>query len=170
VIVGDGLAYVEEAAARGDRFDVVLIDSTDPVDAAVELFTEKFYRACGQLIGDTGILVPQSDSPVLCMGRTHANYQRLAGIFAHAVPYLGQTVAYPGGMWCFIAASNGVDARAVQWDDARMERLEPALRYVNRDVLRGAFLLPTYVRRGLAGEPGVDLPAISDDPETFESR
>jgi hypothetical protein len=46
---------VEEAAQRGESFDVILIDSTDPVDAAVELFTDAFYARCGDLLGDARI-------------------------------------------------------------------------------------------------------------------
>ena len=167
VIVGDGLAYVEEAAAAGERFDVVLIDSTDPVDAAVELFTDAFYSQCGKLIGDTGILVPQSDSPVFYMDRTKANFERLGGLFAHATPYLGQTLAYPGALWTFIAATNGPKVGSVPMPEARIEAMEDDLRYFNRDIAQAMFALPTYVKRALYNGPKHALPAMCDNPDDF---
>jgi spermidine synthase len=168
VIVGDGLAYVEEAAQRGEHFDVILIDSTDPVDAAVELFTDAFYRRCGDLLGQDGILVPQSDSPTFYMARSVQNFGRLQKLYRHATPYLGQTMAYPGGLWTFIAATNApvaVRDRAVAED--RIRAMEPALRYFNVELARAMFALPTYVRRALAGEPGLADPAMCDDGETY---
>jgi spermidine synthase len=162
VIVGDGLAYVEQAAKNGEEFDVVLIDSTDPVDAAVELFTEHFYRSCAKLLGDHGILVPQSDSPVFCIDRVKQIHDTLDEIFETVAPYLAQCVAYPGGYWCFVAATNGPAARA----SLRPERLEPfadRLRYLNAGVADACFALPQYVVHGIAGtRPSVPGRMISE--------
>lgn len=162
VIVGDGLAYVEEAAMNGEKFDVVLVDSTDPVDAAVELFTEHFYRSCAMLLGESGILVPQSDSPVFCIDRVKHIHDTLGGIFANVAPYLAQCVAYPGGYWCFIAATNGPPVRP----SVEPERLAPflaQLRYLNAGVADACFALPQYVLHGLAGtRPDVSDRMISE--------
>jgi spermidine synthase len=166
VIVGDGLAYVEEAAKAGRQFDVILVDSTDPVDAAVELFTETFYRHCATLLGERGILVPQSDSPTFYLGRVADVYRKLAAIFRHTSLYLGQVTAYPGGVWAYTAASQGTQVRS-GLDEARARRLEPQLRYANYEFLRAAFALPTYVQRGLAGATGGALPGLGDDPAGF---
>lgn len=165
VIVGDGLAYVEEHAAAGDHFDVILIDSTDPVDAAVELFTEKFYRHCATLLGDQGILVPQSDSPTFYLDRVVHVYQTLATIFRHTSLYMGQVTAYPGGVWAYTAASQGIDVGSAQQPgSSRVQALETVLRYANGPFIQGAFALPTYVRRALAGQPKSALPSLSDTP------
>lgn len=164
VIVGDGLAFVQEAAAAGEQFDVILVDSTDPVDAAVELFTEAFYQDCARLLGDAGILVPQSDSPSFNIDRVVAINQKLSSIFAHATPYFGQCMAYPGGYWTFTAATHGTQPGVDRIDDARFAAIEGALRYLNPGMARAAFAQPEYVRRALAGEPPLDMPAVSDDP------
>lgn len=164
VIVGDGLAYVDDAAARGERFDVVLIDSTDPVDAAVELFTPAFYRTCSQLISGGGFLVPQSDSPSFCIERVHAIAAALRDTFVHVAPYVGQTMTYPGGLWAYMAASDSIDASTATVDAARIESMEPSLRYFNRGLMRAAFALPTYVQRGIDGAPKSALPSLCDTP------
>lgn len=167
VIVGDGLAYVEVAAAQGVQFDVILVDSTDPVDAAVELFTEKFYKHCAALLGTHGILVPQSDSPTFYLNRVTEVYEKLANIFKHTSLYLGQVTAYPGGVWAYTAASQGVDVRVSLQRNARIAALEPQLRYANGEFIQAAFALPTYVKRALAGEPKGNLPGLGDDPTEF---
>ena len=168
VIVGDGLAYVENAVAAGGQFDVILIDSTDPVDAAVELFTEKFYRHCAALLGDTGILVPQSDSPTFYIDRVAHVYQTLATIFRNTRLYLGQVPGYPSGMWAYTAASNGIDlATAIDPTGPRVTALESVLRYGNGPFFAAAFALPTYVRRALDGAGKTALPTLADDPAEF---
>ena len=144
---------------------MILIDSTDPVDAAVELFTEKFYRHCATLLGDQGILVPQSDSPTFYLDRVAHVYQTLATIFRHTSLYMGQVTAYPGGLWAYTAASQGIDVGAAQQPaSARIQALESVLRYANGPFIQGSFALPTYVRRALAGLPKSALPSLSDTP------
>lgn len=171
VIVGDGLAYVEEQAAAGGHFDVILVDSTDPVDAAVELFTEKFYRHCATLLGNDGILVPQSDSPTFYLDRVAHVFQTLSGIFAHTSLYMGQVTGYPGGVWAYTAASQNTDVAArlrnAPEAAARAAALEPELRYANHAFIQGAFALPTYVKKTLAGAPKGQLPSLSDNPDDF---
>lgn len=165
VIVGDGLAYVEEHAAAGDHFDVILVDSTDPVDAAVELFTEKFYRHCATLLGEQGILVPQSDSPTFYLDRVAHVYQTLSTIFKRTALYMGQVTAYPGGLWAYTAASQGIDVGAAQQPASpRVQALEAGMRYANGAFIQAAFALPTYVKRALAGEAKSALPSLSDTP------
>jgi spermidine synthase len=150
IVVGDGLAYVSDAAAAGERFDVVLVDSTDPVDAAVGLFTLPFYQDCAALLGDTGILVPQSDSPVFCIDRVKHIHETLSGLFESVSAYIAQCVAYPGGSWCFIAATNGPSVRAgVQ--AARLEPFASELRYLNGEIASACFALPQYMVHGLSG-------------------
>ncbi len=168
VIVGDGLAYVEVAAAQGAKFDVILVDSTDPVDAAVELFTVKFYETCAQLLGEQGILVPQSDSPTFYLDRVGDVYDKLAGIFRHTSLYLGQVTAYPGGVWAYTAASQGIDVAGSIVRSDRTARLDPQLRYANVDFMKAAFALPTYIGRRLRGEPSRELPGIGEDPKNFK--
>lgn len=167
VIVGDGLAYVEVAAAQGGHFDVILVDSTDPVDAAVELFTETFYRHCAKLLGEHGILVPQSDSPTFYLSRVTDVYNKLSNIFRNTSLYMGQVTAYPGGVWAYTAASQTIDVKLNVQRNARIAHLEPQLRYANAEFIQAAFALPTYVKRALAAEPGLNLPSLGDDPTEF---
>ena len=62
VIIGDGVQYLCETR---EHFDVILVDSTDPVGPAVELFGKAFYLDARRVLGDTGIIVTQSGSPLV---------------------------------------------------------------------------------------------------------
>src|SRR5262249_23334471 len=46
-VIDDGMRYVAAcAAAGGRRFDVIIVDSTDPQGPGKVLFSRKFYAAC----------------------------------------------------------------------------------------------------------------------------
>ncbi len=64
VVVMDGLAYVEEAVKRGEHFDVVVMDLTDPYGSEVarKLYAPEFFEKLYQLVGDEGIVVTQAGS------------------------------------------------------------------------------------------------------------
>ncbi len=152
VRIDDGLAFVANAAADGEQFDVILVDSTDPVDAAVELFTEAFYRNCATLLGERGILVPQSDSPIFYLDRVAGVVHSLQTCFQHVSLYWGQVTAYPGGVWAYSFASNALKPRTITPSPARTAALEPHLHYFNRHLFHAAFALPTYIQRALHSE------------------
>ena len=155
---------MQAALEQGERFDVILVDSTDPVDAAVELFSEGFYRCCAALLDGEGILAPQSDSPVFHMARVKRIYDTLGSIFGSVKPYLGHCVTYPGGLWAFIAASDMGSSPSREVMLERLQALQGTLRYLNLAIFDAAFALPEYVRRALAGEPGLQDPSPADTP------
>ncbi len=59
----DGIKWVKEAEAGS--IDIIIVDSTDPIGPAEGLFNEAFYRDCLKALGSDGILVQQSESPLL---------------------------------------------------------------------------------------------------------
>lgn len=148
VIVGDGLAYVRDAAPGS--FDVILVDSTDPVDAGVVLFTEEFYRACHRALRADGILVPQSDSIVYYSDRVAGIAGTLRQIFSRVDFYTSSVPTYPGGLWSFAFASKGPHPH-MGIDAGRLEALEPACGYYNGALHRAAFALPTFLKRIVGG-------------------
>lgn len=60
VIVDDGIKYVNQ---HKNEFDVIMIDSTDPVGPAVGLFSKEFYKAIYECLKEDGIFVAQTESP-----------------------------------------------------------------------------------------------------------
>ncbi len=143
-IIGDGLAYVRDAPA--DSFDIILVDSTDPVDAGVELFTPAFYRDCHRVLRKDGILVPQSDSMFYYPERVKAIAKNLREIFATVDFYTTHVPTYPSGLWTFGFASKGPHPFD-NVDPNRIAVFADELEYYNAELHRAAFALPTRYRR-----------------------
>src|SRR5262245_37418075 len=59
-VIDDGMSYV---AAADRRFDVIIVDSTDPQGPGAVLFTAEFYAACKRCLSDGGVLVTQNGVP-----------------------------------------------------------------------------------------------------------
>lgn len=143
-IIGDGLAYVRDAPDAS--FDIILVDSTDPVDAGVELFTPEFYRDCHRVLRADGILVPQSDSMFYYPERVSKIAAHLREIFASVDFYTTHVPTYPSGLWTFGFASKGVHPYT-NLDPARVAVIAEQLDYYNIELHRAAFALPTRYRR-----------------------
>ena len=48
-----------------DAYDVVIVDSSDPLGPAVGLFREEFYRDVAGVLKSDGLMVAQTESPWL---------------------------------------------------------------------------------------------------------
>jgi spermidine synthase len=140
VIVGDGVDYV---ARTDSRFDVIIVDSTDPVGPGEELFTEAFYRRCRKLLRPGGMIVVQSGAPFYQPGQLQGVCRRLSSSFAAVRPFLAPVPTYTGGMLALVAA--GEDHKAlrppVKVLRERFQRVQPLTRYYTPEVHRAAFTL-----------------------------
>jgi spermidine synthase len=146
VLNTDGVAYVSERAP--DQFDVILLDGCDPVGPAKELFGEEFYRGCQKLLSEHGAFVVQSGSPFDQRDLFLAVVRRLQETFTHAHPYLGPVPLYSAGYWSWTFATQSADPLAI--DEQRAANVEENCKYYNREIHRGAFALPSDLRRALA--------------------
>ncbi|MBW2355859.1 MAG: polyamine aminopropyltransferase [Deltaproteobacteria bacterium] len=147
LIIGDGVAY---AAAGGETFDVVIVDSSDPVGPARPLFDAGFYRSVANLLADDGILVTQAESPFYDASLQQRMLAHQRSLFPRLHLYLFPTLSYPGGLWSFGFASRGL-CPVADFDARRLDAAGLALRYYNAAVHRAAFALPGLVLESLGG-------------------
>src|SRR6056297_3876027 len=63
LVFDDGLAWIRNA--EPGSLDVIIVDSTDPIGPAEGLFGPGFVADCFTVLADGGILVQQSESPLL---------------------------------------------------------------------------------------------------------
>ena len=136
LVIGDGLAYLRDVT---EPFDVILVDSTDPVGPAEGLISEEFYRLCASALAPDGLLAMQTGSPLLMREELDAAAARMRNVFPIVETYLGHVPAYPGVLWSFTVGSKQLDPRE--------PRREPpaGTRYYTPDGHRGAFALPAYL-------------------------
>ncbi len=141
---GDGIAWMKEAVPGS--IDVIIIDSTDPVGPAEGLFGKKFYLDCIKALKPNGMLVQQSESPLLHLELIKEMHQAMkdAG-FAETTMLHFPQVIYPSGWWSGSIALKKAGSMVERLGDA--DHLDT--QYYNRDTHKGAFALPTYVKKAI---------------------
>ena len=144
LVIGDGV----ELVSRGEpRFDVIAVDSTDPIGPGEVLFTESFYRACRSSLAPGGVLVTQNGVPFLQGGELTGTMKDLRGIFADAACYLATVPTYVGGPMAFGWGTDDPELRRTP-AETLTERFAASgieTRYYTPAVHRAAFDLPGYV-------------------------
>ncbi|TFG97711.1 MAG: polyamine aminopropyltransferase [Calditrichales bacterium] len=150
--IDDGIKYVTNAP--DESFDVVIVDSTDPIGPAEGLFSEKFYRDVYRILTPNGLMVTQSESPRFNVAVFQEIYQTYRKIFdpANVHCYLAFIPIYPSGMWSFSYCAKGDLHPLHNFDQKRYEsvRKEHNLQYYSNEVHKGAFALPGFVKELLA--------------------
>lgn len=148
LIVDDGIKYVNEAA--DGSFDLVIVDSTDPVGPAEGLFSVDFYKEVYRILTSDGIMITQSESPRFNSKVFKEIYQTYRGIFGQDKVhcYLAYIPTYPTGMWSFSYSSKGSAHPLTQKSKAEIEAFVKTaqLKYYNADLHQAAFALPTFVK------------------------
>jgi spermidine synthase len=151
IVIADGTKFVAET---DERFDVIMVDSTDPIGPGAVLFTKEFYTDCQRCVAPGGILVTQNGLPFLqaCELKQSVGYFR--GLFRDAFAYLATTPSYFGGPMSFGWATDNAKLRWLK--RGKIERRYDKAgafptRYWRPDVHVAAFALPTYVRELVEG-------------------
>ncbi|HLT58233.1 MAG: polyamine aminopropyltransferase [Limnochordales bacterium] len=138
VRIADGVQHIRTAVAE---YDVVIIDSTEPIGAAIGLFSPEFYRDVAKALRDDGIMVAQTESPFFNQDLIRQSYAGIRDAFPVARLYLASVPTYPSGLWSFTLGSKRYDPLAV--DPASIPPLDT--RYYTPQVHHAAFQLPRFV-------------------------
>lgn len=151
VIVGDGIDYVRHAADGG--FDVIIVDSTDPVGVGEVLFSDDFYANAARVLAAGGLIVNQCGVPFMQADELRTTSARRARFFAHVGAYVVAVPTYVGGFMTlgFAAKQPGLDAVPVATLRARAEAagILGSTEYWTPELQAGAFHLPPYIARYL---------------------
>lgn len=139
IMVGDGIAHVKE---KKDYYDVIIVDSTDPIGPAVGLFAKEFYQAVHGALKEDGLFVAQSESPFLHAGLIRDVQHAVGSIFKHTRLYLSHIPTYPSGMWSHTIGSKKYDPQHAEPAD-RFQGMET--KYYTPGIHVGAFMLPRFV-------------------------
>ena len=143
--IGDGFDYVRAATGR---FDLIVLDLTDPGGPSESLYTADFYRACAARLNPGGAMSLHIASPIAHPERIRAALAHLRPAFQLVTPYLTSIPLY-GGMWMMACASATLDPLSMTADeiDRRIAaRGLPKLEYYNGDMHRAGLALPNFVR------------------------
>jgi spermidine synthase len=144
VLIEDGMAFMRDSK---DRFDVVIVDSTDPMGPSVPLFGDGFYSDVRRRLTERGIVVCQSGVGFMQPDEATSTYARLRRLFADATLYMTQVPTYAAGLMLLGWGSNSGEPRATplatlerRWREAGL-----ATRYYSPAIHAAAFALPPYL-------------------------
>jgi spermidine synthase len=143
LIIGDGVEYVKNSR---EIFDVILVDSTDPIGPATPLFGLDFYRGISARLGPEGIVVAQGESPFYDFAMQETLIKIAAELFPVRGFYNFNNQTYPGGLWSFMFASKGPHPTR----DFKSARIPEPTLYYNSEIHPAAFALPQYQKLRLA--------------------
>lgn len=146
--VADGFAYLD---AHPAQYDVIIVDSTDPVPLTSEgvtgpaepLFTPEFYGKLHGALRPGGLVAIQSENPFYSPRLLAKMHRELSAVFARKFLYSANIPTYPGGYWTFTIASDEVDFTNFQINPA--PPFLESLRYFQPAMFPGALVLPRYV-------------------------
>lgn len=143
----DGLAYVKNTEKI---YDLIIVDSTDPVGPGEGLFSMDFYQNCYRILSDDGILINQHESPYFEkesneMKRAH---KKIKSLFEIAEVYQAFIPTYPSGHWLFGFASKKYHPIA-DFKKPFIHEVGYETKYYNEALHKGCFALPNYVRKQL---------------------
>jgi len=143
VLFKDGKKYIETGK---NKFDIILLDLSDPIGPAADLFQKSFHKKVYDRLNDDGIMVAQSESPYYNASTVTQMYKNLRDIFPIVKMYSCHVPVYPSCFWTFAFCSKKYHP-IVDFDIDRYKKLKLKNTYYNLDVHIGSFALPEYVKK-----------------------
>jgi spermidine synthase len=146
VVIADGLELV---AATDQRFDAILVDSTDPVGPGSVLFTKQFYADCRRCLKKGGVLVTQNGVPFMQPAELKQSVGYFRELFKDAGCYLATVPTYVGGQMALGWATDDRKLRSLKLA-ALADRFAAAgisTKYYTPAVHHAAFALPVFIER-----------------------
>lgn len=149
LVIADGVKFVAETT---ERYDVMIVDSTDPIGPAEVLFELDFYRNCARCLTEDGIIVTQSGVSYMQGEEARTMHRRLGAVFTDATFYLAQVPTYATGFMTLGWGCKSKRPRARPVADVARDyaSLDLGTHYYNPDIHAGCFALPNYVRALMA--------------------
>jgi len=140
----DGLAFVRDSQKT---YDLIIVDSTDPVGPGEGLFSKDFYDNCYRILSLDGILINQHESPYFEkesneMKRAH---KKIKSIFPIAMVYQAFIPTYPSGHWLFGFASKKYHP-ILDFKTSKINQIGHLTKYYNSEIHTASFALPNYVK------------------------
>jgi spermidine synthase len=150
LVIDDGMNYV---AATDRRFDVIIVDSTDPHGPGKVLFTHKFYAACRRCMTKGAVMVTQNGVPIFQSGELTAGIAKFRKLFADGTCYVAAIPTYVGGHMAMGFATDNAKLRRASVK-AIADRYKKAGRFATRywtpEVHVAAFALPRFIAEKVA--------------------
>lgn len=144
IICADGIEFIRN---KKECYDVIIVDSTDPVGPSLGLFNKEFYNNAYNALRKDGILTVQSESPIINNNITKDIFNTIKNIFPKTYMYTGIVPTYQGGLWCFTLASKVYNPIETSIRDIRFDT-----KYFTPNIYNSCFSLPSFLENMLEGD------------------
>ena len=140
----DGIKFVK---GKENLYDLIIVDSTDPIGPGEGLFTMDFYNDCFNALTSKGILINQCESPYYPNNAKEMkrSFSKLKSLFNVCEAYQYHMPTYASGHWMFCFASKELhpikDLKEDYWNSLGLKT-----KYYNTNLHKGSFMLPNYVK------------------------
>jgi spermidine synthase len=142
LLIEDGVSYMQE---HRNEFDIIIIDSTDPIGPAEGLFSQKFYQNVYDALKKDGIVTAQGESSYYYPNIQKNLLSNIKKIFPYVTMYMSFIPFYPGGAWSLAFGSKKhKETDTTRFDE--MEAFSKNLRYFNENIYRACFYLPNFAK------------------------
>ena len=131
----DAMKFIRET---DERYDVVIIDSTDPVDFAAGLFRAEFYADVKRVMNPDAMLSELTESPFTDTDLMTQAISEMRKVFPLVKMYWGVVPTYPSGMWTYGLAS-------MKDDPEEPKREVSPTKYYTSTIHRASFILPPFL-------------------------
>jgi len=137
VIIANGAEYVKELK---EKFDILIVDSSDPIGPSKALFEKDFYISLKKIIKENGIIISQTGSPFYHKDIIKKLNETLKKIYKIVKFYISPVPTYPSGIWSFVYLSEDINPLEIK------RKAPPNLKYYNEDIHFASFALPNFLR------------------------
>lgn len=135
-VFDDGVKF---AAGKKNEYDLIIVDSSDPIGPAKVLFEKVFYQSLHDALKEDGIMVCQSQSPIFHADVMKQSYTRISELFEEVKMYTAVVPTYPGGLWSFTIGSK----QHIQPNPSKVS--DKNTKYVNEQIVDSCFSLPQFL-------------------------
>ena len=142
ILVEDAIEFIKD---KENEYDIVLIDSTDPMGPGEGLFTEEFYTNVKKSLKKGGIVAAQSESPVVNKEEIKKMYSLLKKVFPITSTFTSPIPTYPGGYWAWAFCSEEVEPLSYI-DEKRCEEVTKTCKVYNKEYHQARFALPNFLK------------------------
>ncbi len=139
----DGIKYLKTV---NNTYDIIIVDSTDPVGPAEGLFTEDFYKSAYNALKEDGIFAAQTESPFFNKKLIKDVNRIINNIYKISMMYYAMIPVYPSGLWSFTVGSKKYQPNKINETYKNIDLSLLDLQYYSPEIHISSFILPKFIK------------------------